>query len=127
MAGIDCAWLHCGQVLQRLLLVGAAVAMAACSSQGKAAAGADSVNGGYVAISNSGTYDYVLQSGCIGAYQFQLQSDSGSTEWIPQAHVASQDQRGQITLSAGKWRGGWFARSGLIPEACIWAINLNEQ
>jgi hypothetical protein len=111
---------------QFALLVGATLALAACV-QTVALDGRDSINGGVIVVSQSATYDYVLQSGCIGAYQFRLQSDSGSTEWFPLADTGGSPQKGNVVLAAGKWQGGWFFRSSLTEEPCKWAISLAAQ
>ncbi len=86
--------------------------------------GGDSVNGGVIVIPRTGTYDYVLQSGCVGFYELRVQSDSGLSEWFPKADSLGFPQKGQVALSAGSWRGQWFVRSSLISEPCTWAITL---
>jgi hypothetical protein len=108
------------------LLVGATLALAACG-QTAALDGGDSIKGGIIVVSQSATYDYFLQSACIGAYQFRLQNDSGLTEWFPLADTGESPQKGSVVLAAGKWQGGWFVRSNLTEEPCKWAISLAAQ
>jgi len=105
-----------------------AIGSTSCGDQ-VSVAGSSFANGGVIAVPQSATYSYVLQSGCVGSYQFRLEDATGNDVWFPRADTAESSQKGTIGLTTGNWTGQWFFRPSDgrpdVEEQCTWALTLS--